>query len=86
MTAQSFDLVRDIVSRDTVEALEQLLGAARSGDIIGIAFAAALKRKRYITNVAGTCYRNPTFARGMLGALDDELSVLIQARGQDETR
>jgi hypothetical protein len=80
------ELIRDIVSRDTVEALEQLLGAARTGDITGIAFAAALKRRKYITNVAGSCYRYPTFARGMLGALDDELSNMIHGRDIDETR
>lgn len=81
-----FELVRDIISRDTVEALEQLLEGAKSGDVTGIAFAAALKRKRYITNVAGFCFKNPTFTRGMVGALDDELSSLIQGREIDETR
>lgn len=81
-----YELIRDTVSKDTVQALEQLLEAARTGDVTGIAFAAALKRRRYITNVAGTCFRYPTFARGMIGALDDELSSIIQGRDQDETR
>jgi len=80
------ELVRDIVSRDTVEALEQLLAAARAGDVTGIVFGATLRRNRYITNVAGYCYKHPTFARGVIGAMDDEVSALIHGRDEDETR
>lgn len=75
-----FRLLEDSLSRDTVEALEQLLDGARKGEVIGIAFAAMLKRRVYITNVAGEAYRNPTFCRGMVGALADSLAVRM--RGQ----
>lgn len=80
------ELMHDTVSRNTVEALEQLLSAAMTGDITGIAFAASLRNRKYITNVAGTCYRHPTFARGMVCALDDQLSNMISGRDVDETR
>lgn len=81
-----YQLVHDYVSRDTVEALEQLLSGARSGDVTGIAFAVTLKRNRYITNVAGLAYKNPTFARGMVSTLSDELASLIHGRDPQETR
>jgi hypothetical protein len=73
-----FVLIPDSVSHDTVKALEILLQHARDGEIIGLAFAAALKKRAYITNAAGECYRNPTFARGMVAALDDQLSSRIR--------
>lgn len=81
-----YQLVKDYISRDTVEALQQLLAGAQSGHITGVAFAAALKNRRYITNVAGTCFRDATAARGMVATLDDELSELIHDRDPDETR
>lgn len=82
----AYHLVKDTVSRDTVDALEQLLELAKSGDITGIAFAAALRGRRYVTNVAGTCFRDATAARGMVATLDDELSAIIQGRSESETR
>lgn len=82
----AYQLVKDFVSRDTIEALEQLLKGARDGDITGLAFAAALRNRRYVTNVAGTCYRDATAARGMIRALDDELSELVHGRSPEETR
>lgn len=81
-----YKLVQDSISRDTVEALETLLAAAKEGDVTGIAYACTLKRQRYLTNVAGHCFRNPTFARGMVGALVDELALIIHQRDAEETR
>lgn len=64
----------DKVSTDTVEAAQTLLDMAKSGECIGIAFVAQFKRRTYITNTAGECHRNPTWTRGMVKALDDQLS------------
>lgn len=72
-----FTLVKNTISHDTVEALEQLLIEARSGDIIGITFAAMHNEKTYIIDTVGAAYRNPTFARGMVAALDDELRDMV---------
>lgn len=80
------ELVPNTVSRDLVEALETLLEGAKDGAITGIAFAAHLRGRRYITNVAGTCYRNITHTRGMLSALSDELGQLLGGRDPEETR
>jgi hypothetical protein len=73
-----FVLVPDNVSNDTVECIEQLLEHARSGELIGIAFAVMLKRRGYIVNTAGEAHRNATFTRGMLRALDDHLSQRVR--------
>lgn len=70
-------LVPDTVSNDTVKCLETLLHEARAGNLIGVAFAAMLKRRGYIVNTAGECHRNPTFSRGMVAALDGQLATRI---------
>jgi hypothetical protein len=69
-----FVLIPDTVSADTVECLQTLLEHAQAGEVIGLGFVAMLKRRGYIANTAGEAYRNPTFTRGMLLALDDKLS------------
>lgn len=69
-----FTLISDSISTDTVKCLEQLLAEARRGEVVGLAFAAMLRRRAYIVNTAGEAHRNPSFARGMVAALDDQLS------------
>lgn len=81
-----YRLIADHVSRDTVQALKTLLNLAEAGEITGIAFGCTMKKNRYFTNVAGYCYRNPTFTRGMVGALTDELATMIHNRDFEETR
>lgn len=73
-----FVLMPDTLSEETIECLETLLDRARRGQVIGIAFAVMLKRRAYIVNSAGEAHRNPTFARGMVAALDDQLSQRIR--------
>ena len=80
-----YQLVRDPVSTDTVEALEQLLDGAKKGQVIGIAFGVLMKRRRYFVNTAGEARRDPTFTRGMLLALDDELRRMVHAAAGPET-
>ena len=76
-----FILVPDSVSHDTIECLEMLLAQARLGQVIGIAYAAMLRKRAYITNTAGEAHRNPTFSRGMVATLDDQLAAKV--RGGD---
>lgn len=73
-----YQLVADVLSSDTIEALTELLAHAEAGEVIGIAFAAMYKQRQFITNTAGECHRNPVFARGMVAALDDQLSRKIE--------
>lgn len=68
-----FTLVQETISHDTIEALRVLLKDAERGEIIGVAFAVMYKGRDYIVNAAGEAYRSPTFARGMVKALDDHL-------------
>jgi|GEM_PF-2092325 len=81
-----YQLVRDAISQDTVTALRQLLVLAEQGELTGIAFTATFRKMRYITNVAGMLAKNPTFCRGAIRALDDELSAIIHHRDPQETR
>lgn len=82
MTVQ---LLRDSISRDNVEAAKIIMEAAATGDIVGTVFALQLRGRRYVVNITGQCVRDPTFARGMVGAIDDELRDLIQGKAQSET-
>jgi hypothetical protein len=81
-----YRLVQDTISRDTVTALRQLLDYAERGELTGIAFAATFRKMRYITNVAGLLAKNPTFCRGAIRALDDDLALIIRHRDPEETR
>lgn len=73
-----FSLVADTVSTDTVECLQLLLKRARRGEVIGLAYCAMLKQRAYIVNTAGVAHESPTFARGMVAALDDQLSDAVR--------
>lgn len=81
----SYTLIRDNISRDTVQALEALLHMAQEGTVTGIAFAVMLKRRKFFVNVAGEAYRDPTFARGAILALDDELRDIVQRGAMSNT-
>lgn len=76
-------LIPDSVSKKTIECLEMLLEQARKGELIGLAFGAILKRNNYIVNTAGEAYRNPTYARGVVAALDDHLSARVHGLTRD---
>lgn len=75
-----FKLVVEPMSEDTVVAMEELLKKARSAQIIGFAFAAMYRQRRYTINVTGEARRNPTFSRGMVHALDDYLGDLLHKK------
>lgn len=81
-----YKLIPDNISHDVLEALQTLLELAKQGEIRGLAFVCTLPKARYITNVAGTCHRHPTLARGMVMTLSDQLASLIHERDQMETR
>lgn len=74
---QPFTLIPDSISHDTKICLEQLFSDAKAGDVIGIAYAVMYRGRHYIVNTAGELHRNPTFARGAVAVLDDELSRMI---------
>lgn len=65
---------------DTVACLEYLLDEARRGHIIGAAFVAMYRDRVFIHDAVGEARRNPTFTRGMLSSLDDELGLMVKGR------
>lgn len=77
-----FILIADNVSVDTVQCLQILLRRAKKGEVIGLAYCAMLKQRAYIVNTAGVAHESPTFARGMVAALDDSLSNRIHQNGE----
>lgn len=72
-----FSLMPDSISHDTRKCLEELAAGAKDGEVIGIAYAVMYRGRHFIVNTAGELHRNPTFARGVVAALDDELSRMI---------
>lgn len=72
--------------KDMIETLRQILAHAEAGAITGIAFACVLKRNRYITDVAGYCATHPTFTRGIVMSLSDDLGAMMHQSAPDETR
>lgn len=81
-----YRLIPDTISHDTIEALETMLEAAKAGEITGIAFTCTLRKMRFITNVAGYCFKHPTHARGMVAFLSDQLAGIAHDRDAQETR
>lgn len=73
---QRLSLVQS-VSRETVTTLEELLYRAKEGEVIGLAFCAVIKRRNYIVDLSGEARTSPTFARGMISALDDHAKRLV---------
>lgn len=62
---------------DTVTQLETLLAEAKSGGLIGVAYVAMRQPSSYTIGIAGETRRSPTYTRGMLCRLDDELASLL---------
>lgn len=61
----------------TIQGLTELLREAQSGDVVGIAYVALHKSKRYSMGVIGVAKTTPTFTRGMIKCLDDQVAELI---------
>lgn len=75
-------LVQDAVSEDTIACLQTLLRRAIRGEVIGVAYCAMLKQRAYIVDTAGVAQDSPTFARGMVRALDDSIADRIHGRSE----
>lgn len=70
------NLVPPAVSGDTVQALEYLLQEARAGRLVGLAWVCMIRGRLYEVDAAGEAKRLPTYARGLLRRLDDELAKI----------
>lgn len=78
-------LIKEPLSTDTIGAFQDMLEGAISGHYVGAVVGLLLPRRRYTVHCFGEACRNPTFARGVCLALDDELRHLIHSDGL-ETR
>lgn len=67
-------------SVDSVEALEFLLAKARNGEVVGLAYIAQLKRKRFLMDTAGDANVNTVQFIGMASLLTDDL--IQRAKGE----
>ena len=76
----SLRLVTTKPDQDLIKMLEELLSDARDGVLIGVAAACVFTKKQFFTPVAGICLDSPTFARGVVACLDDELADMIHER------
>ena len=79
-------LVKNKIDHDVVAVLALMLDEARRGEVTGIAFAVSLRNMHYVTGIEGYCCEHPTFARGMVALLSDELAALTHERGVMEIR
>lgn len=62
----------------TIAQLEHLLDEARAGRIVGLAVVATSRQRSYSVEATGLMRDDPTFARGAVAALDDELRELVR--------
>lgn len=80
-----FTLIKIDISNETVEALEYLLQEARAGNLIGIAYGAALRGKDYFVDTAGEAHRNPMFGLSIASVLWRRLSDLEMGSAESRT-
>ena len=80
-------LVHDDISRDVQAAMRSIQELAERREIVGVVFGLALRGpgRRYHVNVAGTLARDPTFARGVVAAIDDELRDMVHGQADAGT-
>lgn len=78
-------LLRDPISTDTIEAFAKLLEGAMEGKYVGAVIGVIRPRRRYTVHCIGDACRNPTFARGVVQAIDDELRYSIHGDDLHET-
>lgn len=71
--SEPFRLVAKVKDRATIEVLRDMIKAAENGELIGLAFVAMYERREYNIGYTGECARNPTYARGMIQDLMDDL-------------
>lgn len=65
---------------ETVQFCENLLEAARTGFTHGVALVMARKGRSYSVEACGDFREDPTYARGAVAALDDELRELVKEK------
>ncbi len=78
-------LVRETISADSVEAIQQILEGFIRGQYTGAGVGLIRPRRRFTVHCLGEACRNPTLARGLCLSIDDELSDLLHGGGEQDT-
>jgi hypothetical protein len=66
--------LQSTVSHDTVKCLQAALEQALAGEIIGVAMAIMYRKREYHVQTCGELHKNPTFCRGAVAALGDQVA------------
>lgn len=72
-------------SKDTIACATRLAEGALGGDVVGAVIGFIYRRRRYSISVCGEAHRDPTFARGIVRAIDDELQAMVHDRANQDT-
>ena len=67
-------------AKEVTDGLEEIIGLVRDGSLTGFVFGGILKGRKYFVGISGSAYSDPTMARGVLCAIDDELQLMVQDR------
>lgn len=77
MPSKTIWLVPRPVSEDALQAAQELISDILSGRTVGFAIVAMQDAKHYTVDIVGACRDAPTFTRGMILSLSDEIAKLI---------
>lgn len=80
------ELVRQPISENVIEALEELLADARAGLYTGFVIGLLRPRQRYTVHCIGEACERPTWALGICSVMAHELQKVVDAESQEETR
>jgi hypothetical protein len=75
-----YTLIQDRCSVEVLAGLEELLPLAKDGTLTGFVFGGMIRGRKYFVSCTGTAYADPTLARGVTRAIDDELQLMVQTR------
>jgi hypothetical protein len=73
-----FHLVQTEGSADTQSCIEAMAEGVKAKNVIGLACVVIYARRNYELRLCGEADRSPTFTRGAVAALDDELARRIR--------
>jgi hypothetical protein len=71
---ESLRLVRPASDLQTIEALTELLEAAKAGKVIGLAYVALHLQDEYSADLVGQARRSPLLSRGICRCLEDAIA------------
>ncbi len=78
-------LVREFISKETIQCAQHLHDGSEAGVVIGAVIGYLYTRRRYGIAICGEAQADPTWARGVLGAIEDELRDMIHERSLGDT-